>query len=97
MACWAKIDYWQAHKIAPKMVVSIFSSLSPAELLRKEQYLYADISKLNKRLVENRKELKSTTFIAENNKVARAIAKQEANLIAKNDELIIIKRLINGN
>jgi hypothetical protein len=95
--CWTKIDYWQTHKISPKMEVSEFSKLSPAELLRKEQYLFASISKLNKRLVDNRAQLLTTTSLKEHNRISRAIEKQEGNLIVKNDELLTIKRLIHGN
>jgi hypothetical protein len=95
--CWKKIDYWQTHKISPKIEVSEFSKLSPAELLRKEQYLFASISKLNKRLVDNRAQLLTTTSLKDHNRISRAIERQEGNLIVKNDELLTIKRLIHGN
>lgn len=95
--CWKKIDYWQRHKISPKLEVSEFSKLSPAELLRKEQYLYAAISKLNKRLVDNRAQLLTTSSLRDSNLISRAIERQEGNLIVKNDELLTIKRLIHGD
>lgn len=94
--CWKKLDYWQEHKTAPKEVVSSFENVSPAQLLRKEQYHYAAISKLETRLKANRIKIKSVTNVAEHNKLQRAIAKQESNLIVKNDELLMIKKLING-
>jgi hypothetical protein len=94
--CWKKLDYWQEHKTAPKEVVSSFENVSPAQLLRKEQYHYAAISKLETRLKANRVKIKSVTNVSEHNKLQRAIAKQESNLIVKNDELLMIKKLING-
>lgn len=96
-SCWKKIDYWKEHKIAPRIEVCEFSKLSPAELLRKEQYLFAAISKLNKRLVDNRAQLLTTTSLRDSNRISRAIERQEGNLIVKNDELLTIKRLIHGN
>lgn len=94
--CWSKIDFWQEHKVAPKEVTSVFEELSPAKLLRKEQYHFAAISKLEKRLNQNKLNLKNTNSIPKQNKLMRAIAKQESNLIVKREELIIIKNLINA-
>lgn len=95
--CWKKLDYWKIHKVAPKEAKSEFKTLSPANLLKKEQYLFASISKMKKRLVENKELLKIANEVSEVNKLQRAIAKQESTLIAKNEELLTIKRLINGN
>ncbi|UOX32414.1 hypothetical protein LXD69_10155 [Flavobacterium sediminilitoris] len=94
--CWKKIDYWQKHRVAPKEKESKFNELAPAELLRKEQYLFASISKINKRLIANRAILKTISSLNESNRLHRAIAKQENSLIIKNDELTQIKALING-
>ena len=95
--CWEKLDYWKTHKVAPKEAKSEFESLSPANLLRKEQHLFASISKMKKRLSENKELLKTANGVNEVNKLQRTIAKQESTLIAKNEELLTIKRLINGN
>lgn len=95
--CWEKLDYWKTHKVAPKEAKSEFESLSPANLLRKEQHLFASISKMKKRLAENKELLKTANGVNEVNKLQRTIAKQESTLIAKNEELLTIKRLINGN
>lgn len=95
--CWEKLDYWKTHKVAPKEAKSEFESLSPANLLRKEQHLFASISKMKKRLAENKELLQTAKGVNEVNKLQRTIAKQESTLIAKNEELITIKRLINGN
>lgn len=95
--CWQKIDYWQEHKTAPKLQNSDFSNLTPANLVKKEQYLFASISKINSRLKQNRIDIKKTTSVPELNRLDRLISKQENTLITKNEELITIKRLINGN
>lgn len=95
--CWQKIDFWLEHKTAPKMQTSDFSELSPANLLKKEQHLFAAISKLKKRKLQNEIDVKKTSSVQEINKLKRSISKQENNLLIKNEELITIKRLINGN
>lgn len=92
---WAKIDYWQTHRTLPKQAKGQFEDLSAANLVKQEQYKFAAISKLKKRLEENRKNLEKASSIAEINRLQRAIAKQESNIIKKNDELLTIKRLIN--
>lgn len=64
-------------------------------MVKQEQYKFAAISKLKKRLEENRKNLEKASSIAEINRLQRAIAKQESNIIKKNDELLTIQKLIN--
>lgn len=95
--CWEKLDYWKTHKVAPKEAKGKFETLTPANLVKQEQYLFASISKMKKRLGENKELLKTAVGVKEVNKLQRSITKQESTLIAKNEELIIIKRLINGN
>ena len=95
--CWEKLDYWKTHKVAPKEAKSKFETLTPANLVKQEQYLFASISKMKKRLAENKELLKTANGVSEVNKLQRAISKQESTLIAKNEELLTIKRLINGN
>lgn len=92
-----KIDYWKTHKLVPKEAKGKFEKLTPANLVKQEQYLFASISKMKKRLAENKEMLKSANGVNEVNKLLRAVAKQESTLIAKNEQLITIKRLINGN
>lgn len=94
--CWEKLDYWKTHKVAPKEAKSKFEILTPANLVKQEQYLFASISKMKKRLESNRELLKTTVGVIELNKLQRTIAKQESTLIAKNEELLKIKALING-
>lgn len=94
--CWQKLDYWKTHKVAPKEAKGKFEALSPANLVKQEQYLFASISKMKKRLEENKELLKVANAVNEVNKLQRSIAKQEGTLIAKNDELIKVKSLING-
>ena len=94
--CWEKLDYWKTHKVAPKEAKGKFETLSPANLVKQEQYLFASISKMKKRLELNRELLKTASGVVEVNKIQRTIAKQESTLIAKNEELLKIKALING-
>ena len=94
--CWEKLDYWKTHKLAPKEPKGKFEKLTPANLVKQEQYLFASISKMKKRLESNRELLKNTVVVVELNKLQRTIAKQESTLIAKNEELLKIKALING-
>ena len=94
--CWEKLDYWKTHKVAPKEAKSKFETLSPANLVKQEQYLFASISKMKKRLELNRELLKTTVGVKELNKLQRTILKQESTLIAKNEELLKIKQLIDG-
>jgi len=95
--CWEKIDYWKTHKVAPKEAKTEFESLSPANMLKKEQHLFASISKMKKRLLQNKELLKTANGVAEVKKLERSISKQESTLIAKSEELLTIKRLIDGN
>lgn len=94
--CWEKLDYWKTHKVLPKQPKGKFDHLSPANLLKQEQYFFASISKMKKRLEQNRELLKTITGVKELNKLQRSIAKQEGNIIAKNEDLIKIKALINA-
>ena len=94
--CWEKLDYWKTHKVAPKEAKGKFETLSPANLVKQEQYLFASISKMKKRLELNRELLKTASGVVEVNKIQRTIAKQESTLISKNEELLKIKALING-
>jgi hypothetical protein len=94
--CWEKLDYWKTHKVAPKEAKGKFETLSPANLVKQEQYLFASISKMKKRLELNRELLKTASGVIEVNKIQRTIAKQESTLIAKNEELLNLKNIING-
>ena len=94
--CWKKIDYYQEHKVVAETAVSEFTSLTPAALLRKQQLLYASISKLNTRLKTNRILLKDAFMVADKTKLERMIAKQEKNFIKQNEQLLTITNLIDG-
>lgn len=94
--CWKKIDYFLEHRIVPQSKQSEHESLTPAGLLRKQQLLYASISKLNSRLKENNEKLALAVYVNDKNKLERAIQKQEENLLKQNEELLIISKLIDG-
>lgn len=94
--CWKKIDYFLEHRVVPNLSISEYEELTPAGLLRKQQLLYASISKLNSRLAENHAKLPLAVYVADKSKIERVIQKQEANLLKQNQELILISKLIDG-
>jgi hypothetical protein len=94
--CWKKIDYFLEHRVVPADKVSELEGYTPAGLLRKQQLLYASISKLNSRLKDNNEKLPFAVYVADKSKLERIIMKQEANLLKQNQELITISKLIDG-
>jgi len=94
--CWKKIDYFLEHRVVPQSKPSEHESLTPAGLLRKQQLLYASISKLKSRLAENNTKLPLAVYVTDRNKLERVIMKQEENLLKQNEELLIISKLIDG-
>lgn len=92
--CWSRIDYYLEKRIVPESPKSEFEHLTPAGQVRQQQLLYASISKLNTRLKLNRELLAAATLVPEKSKLERAIAKQEENLLRKNEQLIEISNLI---
>lgn len=95
--CWQKIDLFLEKRIIPEITKSEFEGLTPAGLLRQQQLLYASISKLNTRLKINRQQFNSAELVSIRAKIERQINKQEQNLLEKNEKLIIISGLIDGN
>lgn len=95
--CWKKIDYFLEHRVVPQSKQSEHENLTPAGLLRKQQLLYASISKLKSRLAENNTKLPLAVYVTDRNKIERVIMKQEENLLKQNEELLIISKLIDGN
>lgn len=94
--CWKKIDFWTEHRQLPKEVTSGFEKLTGAQLVKKQQYLFQNISKMKRRFDENLKQLSATENITKKARLKRLITKQDADLIQKNEELQIITNLIDG-
>lgn len=94
--CWQKIDYWLDHKKLPKEPDCEFENMTPAQLLRRDQYLYQSKGKLEKRIIINKDKIEKTSSVDEKNRIKRAIAKQEANLIKQETQHLKIKDIING-
>lgn len=94
--CWKKIDYWLEHRQLPKEITHGFEKLTAAQLVKKQQYLFQNISKMTKRFEDNSKLLSITDDTVVKYRLQRLVAKQDADLIKKNEELQIITRLING-
>ena len=95
--CWKKIDYFLEHRVVPQSKQSEHENLTPAGLLRKQQLLYASISKLKSRLAENNTKLPLAVYVTDRTKLERVIMKQEENLLKQNEELLIISKTIDGN
>lgn len=94
--CWNKIDFWKEFKTVPKESITEYHGYSMGRLIKQEQYHYAAISKLEKRLAENKVQIKEATSMKESNKIHRAILRQKQNILRKRTELITIKKMING-
>lgn len=96
-ACWSKIDYWLKHRVLPKESKSnAFDGLTAAELVKRQQYLFVNVSKKKSALAINRKALKNTTSLTEHKRIEKLIAKQESFLLKYNEDLRIITKIING-
>lgn len=48
--CWKQIDHYLEHKQLPKIAKSQFDNLTPAELVKRQQYHFQNISKLKREL-----------------------------------------------
>jgi hypothetical protein len=94
--CWQKIDFWLEHRQLPKEVTSGFEKLTGAQLVKKQQYLFQNISKMKRRFDENLKQLSAAENLSTKGRLQRLVTKQDADLIKKNEELQIITRLIDG-
>lgn len=95
--CWKQIDHYLEHKQLPKIAKSQFDNLTPAELVKRQQYHFQNISKLKKRITENRKVLSTTDSVSVKARLERTLAKQESDLLAKENELQTLTNLVNGN
>jgi len=95
--CWQKIDLFLEKRIIADAPITEFNGLTPEGKLRTQQLLYSSISKLNTRLKANREKLKTAEFVSIKSKIEREISKQEQNLLQKNEQLILISNLIDGN
>jgi hypothetical protein len=94
--CWKQIDHYLEHKQLPKIAKSQFDNLTPAELVKRQQYHFQNISKLKKRITENRKVLSTTDSVSVKARLERTLAKQESDLLAKENELQTLTNLVNG-
>lgn len=94
--CWKKIDHYLEFRQLPKNDLSEFDNLTPAQLLRKQQLLYQNISKMKKRLEENKEILLDPKNNQEKARLEKLVAKQNKDLISKEDELVNVTRIIDG-
>lgn len=94
--CWKKIDFWLEHRQLPKELTSGFEKLTAAQLVKKQQYLFQNISKMKKRFDENLNLISTMESISGKARLQKLATKQDADLIKKNEELQIITKLIDG-
>ena len=92
--CWQKIDYWKEHRTLPPLEAAKHSDLGGAQLAKKQQNLFSSISRLKKRLQENLLKYEAEKQPGELKRLKTALAKQEANLIRQEDDLLAITALI---
>nr|WP_322625652.1 hypothetical protein [uncultured Flavobacterium sp.] len=97
-ACWKKIQYFLDHRTLPPIETKTdaHAGLSPAAQLRRQQQLFSSISNLKKRRDANVTLRESADTVAQRTALDKKIARQDANLIAQEDELTKITKLING-
>lgn len=94
--CWQKIDYWLTYRKLPPIAITLTDGLTPAQLIKRQQNLFSSISRLKKRMSEANKEVKTETNLRVKNRLERAAARQQANIMRKEEELNVLTRLINA-
>jgi len=93
--CWDKIEYWRKHKQLPKDTsVKAISSYTMDQLIKKQALLNSSVSRMEKRLNENKLKLETEENPTQRNKILRKITKQEKEIIQKREEQLIIKTTI---
>lgn len=93
---WAEIDYYQKHKVLMQKKKEALELLTPAQMVYKQQLLFAAISKLEKRFALNSEKIKTDVSFEKKNKIEREMQRQEQNLINKKQQLEKLKSLIDG-
>ncbi|EJG02282.1 hypothetical protein [Flavobacterium sp. F52] len=94
--CWSRIDFFLENRIIADAPKNEFEQLTPAGLIKRQQLLYASISKLKSRINCNKEILKSEETVATRSKIERQILKQEENLLNQEENLLAISNLIDG-
>ncbi|MGK4567839.1 hypothetical protein [Flavobacterium sp. 3HN19-14] len=93
-ACWKQLDYWKEHRAVPTIEITDFEKMSPEAKLRRQQQLFASISKLKKRIIGYESGLKSETTVRNITKLKKALAKSELNLIRQESDLNVLTEII---
>lgn len=94
--CWSRIDFFLENRIVAEVPKTQFEQLTPAGQIKRQQLLYASISKLKSRININKELLKNVENVAEHSKIERQILKQEENLLRQEENLLAISNLIDG-
>lgn len=91
--CWDKIEYWQKHKELPRSFDTPISKWSMDKLLKQQSLLQSSLSRMEKRLQENKVKMETATG-KEYDRIFRAMTKQEKDILSKREELFHLKKEI---
>lgn len=94
--CWKKLDYWLEHRSVPEPEVVDFASLTPEQKVKRQQLLFASISKLKSRVNEYQTKLATDLPVKTKASLERKLLKSKTNLISKESELLALTNLIEG-
>ena len=94
--CWKQIDYYLEHKQLLALEENSFDGLTAAQLVKRRQYHFQNVSKLNKKIKNNREILEATSNVKTKATLERILAKDEAKLLRLQNELQTLKQLIDG-
>lgn len=93
--CWDKIEFWRKYKILPKLSnQNTIENFSMDKLIKEQHLLNSSLSKMQKRLEENKQLLKVEENPSSREKLLRKITKQEADVLKKRELLLTIKTTI---
>lgn len=97
--CWKQIDYWREHKaLAPSAPQGgTFAALTPEQRVKRQAQLWSSISKLKKRLDSNEDALAAATTVKDKTRLEKNVAKQKANILKQEGQLIEITKIIDGH
>lgn len=92
--CWKQIDYWLTHKEVLQIETEDFSKLNGAQLAKRQQYAYQNISKLKKRIALFKEELRGKLLIRERVKLEQKLKKSTQLLLKHETQLQTFTKLI---
>ncbi|RZJ71086.1 hypothetical protein [Flavobacterium sp.] len=94
--CWKKLDYWLQHRDVPEAESGDFADFTPEQKVKRQQLLFASISKLKSRVSDYERQLASDLPVNVKFSVERKLVKSKKNLLSKESELLELTNLIEG-